>query len=530
MSDFARSTPSPPSPLPLRGRGAIPRAPETITVLVRPIAPRPRSGRGDGGEGLHKGRVVFAIAAACALAACTMGPDYKRPALQMPADWRMGPAEAGQISNAAWWDAFQDPALSRLVADAIAGSLDLKAAVARVDQARAQYGLARSALFPQVNADASGQRQRASRNTFQGIFIAPGQENYSSYDLDLSASFEIDLWGKLRRANEAARAQLLASEEARRTVVLTLVSNVADAYIELLALDDQLAIAQRTLESRREVLRLQKARFEGGIAPESDMRQAQAQYQIAAAAVPALQRQVAQQENFISLLAGRSPGTVERGRRFGELTIPPVPSGLPSDLLARRPDIRQAEQSLIAANANIGVARAAYFPRISLTAFLGLQSQELAQLFKAGSLAWSGAGSLTQPLFNGGAIRSQIELAQARQRELVASYQGAVVSALRDVNDALVARSTLERQLAEQQKNVDALSRLLDLARRRYKEGAAIFLEVATAEQSLFDAQLTLDSVRAQLFQSYADLYRAFGGGWVQTAEAQGPRNQPEPH
>ncbi len=455
---------------------------------------------------------------AWALTACSaVGPDYARPALDLPGGWRMGPAEAGEISNAAWWDAFQDPALSKLVADTIVGNLDLKAAVARVDQARAQYGLARSALFPQVNADASGQHVRVSRNTFSGAFFP---QNYGAYDVDLSASYEIDIWGRLRRATEAAHAQLLASEEGRRTVVLTLVSEVADAYIQLLALDDELAIAQRTLESRREVLRLQKARFEGGVAPESDMRQAEAQYQTAAAAVPALQREVAQQENLISLLAGRNPGAVERGHAFGQLAFPPVPAGLPSDLLARRPDVRQAEQSLIAANANIGVARAAYFPRISLTALLGLQSQQLSQLFKDSSFTWTGATGLTQAVFNGGALRSQVALAQARQRELVADYQSAVISALRDVNDALIARSTLEQQRAEQEKNVAALTRLLELAKRRYQEGAAIFLEVATAEQSLFDAQIALDSVRAQLFQSYADLYRAFGGGWVQTAEA----------
>jgi multidrug efflux system outer membrane protein len=463
--------------------------------------------------------------AAGVLAGCSaVGPDYSRPALDLPTEWRMGPAEAGQISNAAWWDAFRDPALSKLVAETIAGSLDLKGAVARVDQARAQYGLARSALFPQVNADASGERLHASRTTSQGALIPPGHRNTNAYDLDLSASYEIDVWGRLRRATEAAHAQLLASEEGRRTVVLTLVTAVADAYIQLLALDDELAIAQRTLESRREVLRLQKARFDGGVAPESDMRQAEAQYQIAAAAVPSLQRQVAQQENLISLLAGRNPGPVERGRTFSQLAVPSIPAGLPSDLLARRPDIRQAEQSLIAANADIGVARAAYFPRISLTALLGLQSQELAQLFKGASFAWAAGGGLTQSLFSGGALQSQVEFAQARQRELVANYQTAVISALRDVNDALIARTTLEAQRAEQEKNVAALTRLLELAKRRYKEGAAIFLEVATAEQSLFDAQIQLDSVRAQLFQSYADLYRAFGGGWVQTAEALAPQ------
>jgi outer membrane protein, multidrug efflux system len=461
-------------------------------------------------------RAPTALAAATlALAACTaVGPDYQRPALELPADWRVGPAEAGEISNAAWWGAFQDPALSRLVTQAVAHSLDLKEAAARVEQARAQYGVARSPLFPQVTGDAVAERAKASRTTASGSQLTPGHERYSYYDLDVSASYEIDVWGRLRRSTEAARAQVLASEEGRRTVLLTLVTSVADAYIELLALDDELAIAHQTLESRREVLRLQKARFEGGVAPESDLRQAEAQYQIAAAAVPALQRQVWQQENLISQLAGRPPGPVERGRKFSELAVPPVPAGLPSDLLARRPDIRQAEQNLVAANANIGVARAAYFPRISLTAFLGLQSQQLADVFKSGSVAWATAASLAQPLFNGGAIRSQVELAEARQRELVAGYQAAVLAALRDVNDALIARSTLEQQRVEQEKDVVALTRLLELARRRYREGAAIFLEVATAEQSLFEAQLTLDSVRAQLFQSYADLYRAFGGGW----------------
>jgi multidrug efflux system outer membrane protein len=448
----------------------------------------------------------------------------------MPAGWRVDTGQAKEIANVAWWDAFQDPALTKLVAESVAGSLDLKAAVARVEQARAQYGLARSALLPQVNADALGQRQRASRTTFQGQSIPPGQQNYSSYDLDLSASYEIDVWGRLRRATEAARAQLLASDEARRTVLLTLVTDVADAYIQLLALDDQLAIAQRTLESRGEVLKLQKARFEGGVAPESDMRQAESQYQIAAAAVPLLQRQIAQQENLISVLAGRNPGPVERGRTFSQMPFPPIPSGLPSDLLQRRPDVLEAEQNLIAANANIGVARAAYFPRISLTGLLGLQSDQLSQLFKGASFAWNGGAGLTQSLFSGGALQSQVELAQARERELTASYQSAVISALRDVNDALVARGTLEQQRAEQEKNVAALNRLLRLAQRRYQEGAAIFLEVATAEQSLFDAEISLDTVRAQLFQSYSDLYRAFGGGWIQTAEQLAPQASESSH
>ncbi|HUD25200.1 MAG TPA: efflux transporter outer membrane subunit [Burkholderiaceae bacterium] len=522
MSDVAPVHALTPSPLPLRGRGAIRFAGASACALATPGRPSPAQRERGGGEGRTLAWV--AIAASCALAACAVGPDYQRPALDLPAGWRLGPAEASEITNAAWWEAFKDPVLSRLLADTIAGSLDLKAAVARVDQARAQYGLARSALFPQIGTDASAQRQRASRSTVQGIFIPPGQQNYTTYNLDLSATYEIDVWGRLRRATESARAQLLASDEGRRTVVLTLVTNMADAYILLLALDDELAIAQRTLESRREVLKLQRARFEGGVAPESDYRQAESEFQIAANAVPLLQRQIAQQENLINVLAGRKPGTVERGGTLHDLAVPPVPAGLPSDLLERRPDVRQAEQELIAANADIGVARAAYFPRISLTGLLGYQSAQLVELTRSASGAWTAGAGLTQALFTGGALRSQVELAQARQRELVATYQGAVNSALRDVNDALIARTTLEQQRAEQEKNVAALTRLLKLAQRRYQEGAAIYLEVATAEQSLFDAEISLDTLRALLFQSYADLYRAFGGGWIQTAEAMAPQ------
>ena len=472
------------------------------------------------------GRVALAgaLCTAALLAACAVGPRYERPPLDLPSNWRSGPTAAAQESNVAWWDGFRDPALSKLVADTIAGSLDLKQAVARVDEARAQYGIARSALFPQFNADASGERQRASRTTFSGRQILPGQQNYSSYDLDVSASYEIDLWGGLRSATAAARAQLLAGEQARRTVVLTLVANAADAYIELLALDDQLAIAQRTLESRREVLRLQKARFEGGIAPESDMRQAESQFQIAAVTVPSLRRQIAQQENLINLLAGRKPGPIERDSKFEALAFPPVPAGLPSDLLERRPDVQQAEQNLIAANADIGIARAAFFPRIDLTSLLGLQSEQLSQLLKGPSFTWNAGAGLTQSLFSGGALTSQLHLTQARARELAAAYQEAVLSALHDVENALVARTTLQQEVAEQEKNVAALTRLLVLAQRRYKEGAAIFLEVATAEQSLFDAQISLDTLRGELFQSYADLYRAFGGGWVDTAEKLAPQ------
>jgi multidrug efflux system outer membrane protein len=462
-----------------------------------------------------------AFLTALLLAGCTVGPDYRRPDVTAPPAWRLGATSASETPDAAWWEQFGDPALTRLIRAALADSYDLKAAAARVDQALALYGAARAGLFPQVNADASAVRSRASRNTLQGQAIPAGHQVYGALDLDLSASYEIDLWGRVRRATEAARAGLLASEEARRTVVMTLVSSVAEAYIELRALDEQLEIGRRTLDSRREALRLQKARFEGGVAAETDLRQAESQFESAASVLPQVERAIGQQENLIKVLVGADPGAVERGLPIGQLQFPAIPAGLPADLLQRRPDLRQAEQELVAANADIGVARAAYFPRIALTGLLGVQSAQLSNLFNDASVAWSVGAGAVQPLIDGGAIASQVRLAEARQREALYSYRRAVIGAFQEVEDALIARSTLERQRAEEAKNVAALRRFRDLAESRYREGATIYLEVATAEQSLFDAELALSAVQAQLFQSYANLYKALGGGWVDRAAAQ---------
>jgi multidrug efflux system outer membrane protein len=462
-------------------------------------------------------RCALALSIAAALSGCTVGPDYRRPEVATPAAWRIGSAEASEISNVAWWEQFQDPVLSGLVGSAIRNNKDLAIATAHVEQAFAQYGITRSALFPQVGSDASAARLRAGENG--PAPVAPGHATFNDYALSLSASYELDLWGRLRRATESARAGLLASEEGRRVVVLTLVTSVANGYIQLRALDRQLEIARGTSQSLGEAARLQRTRFDEGAVPESDYRQAESQYQTAAAQVPELARLVARQENFINVLLGGNPGRIERGREIEALIFPALPVGLPAELLERRPDIRQAEQNLVAANADIGVARAAYFPRLSLTGLLGLESGELSDLFKGPSRTWSYGAGVSLPIFNAGRIANQVAQAEAFQREALSNYQKSIIVAFQEVENALVDRARFSQTREAQARNVAALQRFRDLAALRYREGATIYLEVANAEQSLFNAQLAYVATQSQLFQSYANLYSSMGGGWVADAE-----------
>ncbi|TMG88588.1 MAG: efflux transporter outer membrane subunit, partial [Betaproteobacteria bacterium] len=405
------------------------------------------------------------------LSACMVGPDYRRPEVEVPAAWRLGATEASRISNIAWWDQFQDPVLSDLVRTALANNKDLEIATANVDQAFAQYGIARSAQFPQVNGGVSVARERSSANG-----PLPGGRTVNDYAVNLSASFELDIWGRLRRATESARASLLASQQGKGTVLLTVVATVASGYIQLRALDRQLEIAQYTSQSLGEAARLQRVRFEEGAVPQSDYLQAESQYRDAVARVPELEREIARQENFLSVLLGHNPGPIPRGRDIDALLFPAVPEGLPASLLERRPDIRQAEQNLIAANANIGVARAAYFPDISLTALLGLESAQLSDLFKGPSRAWSFGTGVLQPIFNAGRIRGQVEQAEALQRQALYTYEKSIISAFQDVENALIDRTKFGQVREEQAKNVEALRRFRDLADLRYREGATIYL------------------------------------------------------
>ena len=456
-----------------------------------------------------------AVFLALSLCACTVGPDYRRPDIDVPANWRLGTTEAVEISNVAWWDQFEDQVLSDLVRTALENNKDAKIAIARVDEAFAQYGIIHSAQFPQIEASAFATREGVSRTEA----VPGGKQAFNSFGANLSASFELDVWGKLRRATESAKASVLASQQGRGTVVLTLVSSVASGYIRLRAFDRQLEIARQTSQSLGEAARVQRVRLAEGAVPESDYQQAESQYRDAVARVPELERQIAQQENFISVLLGRNPGPIARGRDIDALQFPAVPGELPAALLERRPDIREAEEHLIASNADIGVAKAAYFPDISLTALLGLGSGQLSDLFKGPSTAWSFGASLLQPIFNAGRIRNSVARTEAVQREALYTYQKTIISAFQDAENALVDRAKFEAVRDEQARNVHALQRFRDLADLRYREGATIYLEVATAEEALFNAQLAYVTTQSQLFQSYANLYKALGGGWVEDAE-----------
>ena len=454
------------------------------------------------------------IIAALALSACTVGPDYRRPDIDVPSAWRIADTEAAAISNIAWWDQFDDPVLSDLVRTALANNKDVDIATANVDQAFAQYGIVRSAQFPQVSLGASAARNKGSPNT-----PLQGGPPFNAYGVNLSAAFELDVWGRLRRATESARASLLASEQGKATVVLTVVTTVANAYIQLRAFDRQLEIAQYTSQSLGEAARLQRIRFQEGAVPQSDYEQAESQFRETAARVPELERQIARQENFISTVLGRNPGAIARGRDIDALLFPAVPSALPATLLERRPDIRESEQQLIAANADIGVAKAAYFPNISLTGLLGLESADLTDLFKGPSRVWSFGANLAQPIFNAGRLRSQVARTEALERQALYTYERSIINAFQDVDNALVDRAKYAQIREEQARNVEALLHFRDLAALRYREGATIYLEVANAEQSLFNAQLAFVATQSLLFQSYSNLYKAMGGGWVDDAQ-----------
>ncbi len=457
---------------------------------------------------------------ALALSGCAMvGPDYTRPPVEVPADWRMPAGTMTELANGAWWQQFGDPVLDGLIETALASNRDLKIAVARVEQFLGQYTATRGEQFPLLDASGAFGRQRlpaSQRLEGQGATVGINE-------LAAGASFELDLWGKLRRATEASRAELLASEEARQTVVLTLVSGVASGYIGLRDLDQRLAIARATLTSRAESLRIQRLRFQAGITSELDWRQAESEYEATQAVIPQLEQEIARQENALSVLLGRNPGPIERGRPLPELRSPEVPAGLPSELLERRPDIREAEQQLVAANAQIGVARAAYFPSISLTGLLGSASTDLGDLFTGPARLWQYAAPISVPIFTFGRIEGSVQAAEAVQHQALEGYRKAIQTAFREVDDGLVAVRMTREQAEAQRRQTEALARYLTLARLRYDNGYTSYLEVVDAERNLFDAQLSLAQTRGAELNAHVALYRAMGGGWVAEAAARAP-------
>ncbi|OPY69313.1 MAG: Outer membrane protein OprM precursor [Syntrophorhabdus sp. PtaU1.Bin002] len=464
-------------------------------------------------------RPLFILLVALSLTACAIGPDYKRPVIDTPQSWRIEEKAAGDLANTVWWEQFDDPVLNDLIATSLKENTDLKIAAARVEEYVGRYWVGRSPLFPQIYGTGDAGRQRMTERGATPVPSSTVDNPSTLYQGAFSGSWEIDIWGRLRRLKEAARADLLGTEEGRRSVVLTLVTSVANRYVNLRDLDKQLEVAERTAKSREVSYKLFKLRFEGGLISELELSQVKSEYELALSRVPSIQKQIGFQENALSILLGMNPGPIPRGRTIDALTLPSVPAGLPSDLLERRPDIRQAEQDLIAANARIGAAKALYFPTISLTGLFGWSSTDLSMLFSGPSQTWYWAGTFTAPIFTGGAVTGNYMAAQAVQQQALFRYQKAIQTAFREVNDALIDQNRTREQLSLQKQQVDTLRDYARIARLRYDEGYTSYIEVLDAERSLFDAELSYTGTQGVLFQSLVNLYEAMGGGWVTEAE-----------
>ncbi len=459
--------------------------------------------------------LAFILCFSLSLPGCAVGPDYERPMVETPGAWRISTKEATGTANTAWWEQFGDPVLNKLINTGLLENKDIRIAAARMEQFMAQVDITRSGFYPQLGYGVAGSRDQASKN-----IVPPGIESLTeTWQATLNGGWEIDLWGRLRRATEAAQADLLAAEEGRRTVILSLVSTVATGYITLRGLDAQLEIAEDTVQSRKESLDLFDLQFEGGVISELTLAQVRSEYEQAVAAVPEIESQITQTENLLSLLLGQNPGSIQRGLPIERLTLASIPADIPSDILTRRPDIMQAEQNLISANALIGVARAEYFPRISLTGILGLASTDLSDLLESDSLVWSIGGDAFGAIFTGGRISAGVKQSEAFYKELLFRYQQAILTAFREVEDALVFTQKAREKLKAQERRIKALSDYASLARLRYDNGYSSYIEVLDAERSLFDSELNAVRTQTDVIVGLINTYKAMGGGWVVLAE-----------
>lgn len=461
-------------------------------------------------------RSAIAGLAGALLAGCMVGPDYVKPKVEAPAAYLYEPLQVAETANTQWWQQFGDPVLDKLIADALAGNKNVKIAAANVEQAAGVLTQTRAPLYPQINYQGDAARQRLSQNTA----IPAGSPNpANNYQVLAGATWEIDLWGRVRRLTQAAQANLLATEEARRGIILSLVAAMGTSYLQLRGLDEQLDISKRTLDTYGESLKYFELKFKYGQISQMNVEQVKVQYQTAAAQIPLIKIQIAQLENAISILLGNNPAPIPRGKSLRELTLPEVPAGLPSQLLERRPDLLQAEQQLIAANAQIGAAKAQYYPSISLTAAFGVASSQLDNLFKGPAQVWNYGGSIIGPIFTGGAISGQVAQATAAQKAALLSYELAIQSAFADVENALVTRQQLSEQILAQEALVQALREYSRFANLQYNGGYAPYTDVLQAEQQLFPAELNLATARAGLLSSAVRIYQATGGGWVDIAQ-----------
>ncbi|HEX4133961.1 MAG TPA: efflux transporter outer membrane subunit [Bryobacteraceae bacterium] len=466
-------------------------------------------------------RAIAVLIAAGWLASCTVGPNYQRPVVRIPQNFRapdpLPEPQAASLADLKWWEIFRDEKLQDLIRAALTANYDLREAVARVEEARANVSVTRSNQFPQLGVSGDVQFNRLSRDgqtPLPASFLPSQNRTWGEGMLNL-LSFEVDIWGRLRRATEAARANLLSAEENRKAVVVTLVSDVATDYLHLRELDYELQISRATLATRQGSLNLTLERQTGGVATLLDLRQAEQLVDTAEQTIPEIQQQIEQTENQITLLLGQLPGGIARGQDFMKEELPPgVPAGLPSALLERRPDILAAEQNLVAANANIGVAKAEYFPRISLSGFLGGQSTQLSSLFAGPASAWSFVPQISQPVFAAGRLKSGVRLAQAERDEALVQYERVIQTAFTDVSNALIAHQRVRESRLKQEALVRTLEDRTRLAYARYRGGVDTQLNALDADRDLFNAQLSLAEIRLNELLSVVQLYKALGGGW----------------
>jgi multidrug efflux system outer membrane protein len=461
----------------------------------------------------YRGLSVLAVL----LAGCSLAPTYERPPTDNPDAWRVDYKDAADTANTRWWELFDDQVLDQLIDTALNANKDVRIAAARVEEFAARVDIFRAGYFPQIGYDGQATRNRVSREAYGGTSLSA--RKYNNYTAAASLGWELDLWGRIRNATEAARAELLAQEENRRAVILSLVSAVATSYVTLRQLDRQLEVSKETLTSRAESLRLFKLKRKGGVVSDLEVAQVRTEYEQAAAAIPPIEREIALTENALSILLGRNPGAIPRGKSIDALILPPVPEGVPSSLLERRPDIRAAEQALIAADARIGVARAQYFPTISLTGLFGYASESLSDLLQNSANVWSYGGSALGPIFTGGRISAELRASEAVQRQALVGYLQTVQGAFREVDDALVGVQKTREQLVAEGRRVDALANYARLALLRYNEGYTAYIDVLDAESKLFDAQLQYVSIQGDVYASLVSTYKAMGGGWIVKAE-----------
>lgn len=468
-------------------------------------------------NGTGKTPKLLSVLLCCGLlVGCAVGPKYHRPAVQTPTAFRdvaqdsQQQAQAASYADLPWWQVFQDPRLQEIIRTALKQNYDVQLATERINAARAQVAITRSGLFPQVAANAN----------FHGGKDGATQFKFNFLNLVGDAAFQLDLFGRVRRATEAARAELLATEDARQTVILTLVSDLASDYFTLLQLDLQLQITRQTVSTQTDSVKLTKLRLDRGVATKLDVLQAQQVLDTANAQIPDLERAIAQEENAISILVGDYPHEVTRGLPLVEQGLPPeVPAGLPSSIIERRPDIREAEQILIASNAQIGVAKAQFFPQIALTGSGGGsfgRSSAFSSLMASHAGIWSYGAQVSQPIFTGGALRGNLRLARSENQQALIVYRQAIQRAFGEVSDALIGYEKLHEVRVRQQETVSDLEETVRISTLRYTGGTAAYLEVLDGQRSLYGAQLTLASARGDEYRSLVQLYKTLGGGWQQ--------------